>query len=87
MKIKTETKTISKHEDVVVIEVFFEESFTVVALGEGLFPSVILEFENSKNKKEKIAFEEFKGFKIWCCESYGESLRICLLKGIKNNVF
>lgn len=80
MKIKQfEKKIKSKHKDVVVLEVPLVESFSVIAVGQGLFPSVILESDIS-DKKEQVIFEEFKNFEIWCCESNGDSLRICLLR-------
>jgi hypothetical protein len=78
----------SHHADVAVLEISLDDdSFEIVAFGEGIFPSIVLsqdDFYSSKTKNNfiNLTLSEFKGFKIWCCESHGDTIRLCLLKRI-----
>ena len=80
---------IIQHEDIVTIELGLRsDSVCVVAFGDGNTPSVMLTHDkfsaptaqNQKNDFTKVAFEGFKGYKVWSCEHSGDILKICLTK-------
>lgn len=64
------------------------DDMAVAAYGEGRVPYVLLTSNNfslDANSRqqvgfEKIAFDSFEGYKVWCCEIEGSEMRVCLVK-------
>lgn len=74
----------------VALKVLFEDEqeVAVAAYQDGIFPSVIVTLdsfledtkENQRMDMYKVSFEQFRGYKIWCCEMVGNEMRVCLSK-------
>jgi len=76
-------------EDVVTVSVNLGcEDMTIAAYSDSEAPSVLITrdtFKNDTSTNQKIefrniSFEEFHGYKVWCCEILEDELRACLVR-------
>lgn len=64
------------------------DDMAVAAYGEGRVPYVLLtsnNFSMDTNSRqqvgfEKVTFDSFEGYKVWCCEIEGGEMRVCLAR-------
>jgi aminoglycoside phosphotransferase len=67
-------------ENIVALEIDnIEEDLIIVAYGDAIIPSLILQNQTTKEFSH-IKFEEFPGFKVWSADLNYDTLKICLVK-------
>lgn len=49
------------------------DDLVVVAYEDSKVPGILL------SDGSKVAFEDFKNHKVWCCEIVGDEMRVCLV--------
>ena len=85
-KFKTSRESFS---DVAVVSVKLgREDLTVAAYEDSRIPSILVTrdtfsddtSENQRMVFTRVSFEEFEGYKVWCCEIDGEELKACLVR-------
>jgi hypothetical protein len=64
------------------------DDMAIAAYGEGRVPYVLLtsnNFSMDTNSRQQVSFERvtfdsFEGYRVWCCEIEGGEMRVCLVR-------